>query len=71
MFDCTPDVSNNEQMITGITGDYLTQTIMKKLKKDGLEIRNCRGQSYENSSNMVGVYKAVQARILENHPQAM
>lgn len=43
--------------VTGKTGDYLTQTIIRKLEKDGLEIRNCRGQSYDNGSNMASVYK--------------
>ncbi|KAJ8894568.1 hypothetical protein PR048_007231, partial [Dryococelus australis] len=86
MFDCALDVSYNEQMrvsvkskkefinlleVIGKTGDYLTQTITKKLGKDGLEIRNCCGQSYDNGLNMAGVYKGLQARILESNPPVM
>lgn len=51
--------------VTGKTGEYLTEAIINKLEKDGIKIKNCRGQSYDNGSNMAGVYKGVQDRILE------
>lgn len=57
--------------VCGKTGEYLTDTIISKLKKDGLEIKNCRGQSYDNGSNMSGVYKGVQARFQETNPRAV
>lgn len=57
--------------VCGKTGEYLTDTIISKLKKDGLEIKNCCGQSYDNGSNMSGVYKGVQARFQETNPRAV
>lgn len=32
--------------------------------KHGISIANCRGQGYDNGSNMAGVYKGIQANIL-------
>ncbi|XP_036144951.1 zinc finger MYM-type protein 1-like [Monomorium pharaonis] len=46
------------------TGEGLAQVILEKLKHDGLEIENCRGQAYDNGANMVGKYKGVQSHIL-------
>ena len=33
------------------------------LSSYGIDIRNCRSQSYDNASNMSGVYSGVQARM--------
>jgi hypothetical protein len=49
----------------GKTGLELSKMIMEKLKVDGLDINNCRGQGYDNGANMSGAYQGVQARILE------
>lgn len=46
------------------TGLGLSQEISEKIKKDGLDLKNCRGQCYDNGSNMAGKYKGVQSRIL-------
>lgn len=46
------------------TGEALANDIENKLTLDGLNIRNIRGQSYDNGANMAGKYKGVQARIL-------
>lgn len=93
MFDCTPDISHNEQMTQVIryikvntsevvesfvdffkvidkTGEGLCQEILQKIEQDGLNIRNCRGQSYDNGANMAGKYKGVQSRILEKNELA-
>lgn len=93
IFDCTPDISHNEQMteilryvkpnsseveesfldfftVSNKTGEGLTQEILEKVEKDGLDINNCRGQSYDNGANMAGKYKGVQARILEKNELA-
>lgn len=92
MFDCTPDISHNEQMtqivryvksnsseveviesfvdffvVTDKTGEGLSQDILKKIEKDGLNIQNCRGQSYDNGANMAGKYKGVQSRLLQEN----
>lgn len=36
----------------------------------GIDINNCRGQCYDNASNMSGTYKGVQARIKQINPLA-
>lgn len=46
------------------TGEGLTKEILEKLVADCLDIKNVRGQSYDNGANMAGIYKGVQARIL-------
>ncbi|KAL4119133.1 hypothetical protein QTP88_011984 [Uroleucon formosanum] len=47
------------------TGESLTEDILDCLKKDNLRISDCRGQSFDNGSNMSGKIKGVQARIIE------
>ena len=37
---------------------------LKLLCKHGLPINNCRGQGYDNGSNMAGKYNGAQANIL-------
>lgn len=45
------------------TGLGLATEILEKIKNDGLNLDNCRGQGYDNGANMAGKYKGVQARI--------
>ncbi|KAL4107535.1 hypothetical protein QTP88_017867 [Uroleucon formosanum] len=47
------------------TGESLTEDILDCLKKDNLRISDCRGQSFDNGSNMSGKIKGVQARIIK------
>lgn len=35
------------------------------LGEKGIEVKNCRGQSYDNASNMAGKYNGVQAKVKE------
>lgn len=49
------------------TGLGISQDILDKIKSDGLDIKNCRGQCYDNGSNMAGKYKGVQSRILSEN----
>ncbi|XP_071039539.1 zinc finger MYM-type protein 1-like [Parasteatoda tepidariorum] len=49
--------------IFGHNAESLTNVILQVLEDLGLDIRNCRGQSYDNASNMAGKYSGVQARI--------
>lgn len=58
-------ISTNEH-----TGKGLSNDILKKLNEDGLSIGNCRGQGYDNGSNMAGKYIGVQAQILTLNNQA-
>lgn len=53
------------------TGKGLTETFLSKLDDLGLKISDCRGQGYDNGSNMRGMNKGVQARILQLEPRAM
>jgi hypothetical protein len=45
------------------SGKGLATEITEKLKNDGLNIEDCRGQGYDNGANMAGKYKGVQAQI--------
>ncbi|XP_045025610.1 zinc finger MYM-type protein 1-like [Daphnia magna] len=49
--------------ITAHNSAYLAETVLEFLKNHGLDIKNCRGQSYDNASNMSGQYTGLQARI--------
>lgn len=53
------------------TAKYLTEVVIKKLNELGLDIENCRGQTYDNAANMSGCYTGVQARIRELSPNAI
>ena len=52
------------------TGEAISNTILKTLKTHEIDIKDCRGQSYDNASNMSGIYKGVQARITAINPLA-
>jgi hypothetical protein len=43
--------------------ESLTERILSLVAALGLDINMCRGQSYDNASNMSGKYSGVQARI--------
>uniref|UniRef100_H2ZHP2 TTF-type domain-containing protein n=1 Tax=Ciona savignyi TaxID=51511 RepID=H2ZHP2_CIOSA len=47
------------------TGSEIARIILQFLEENGINIQNCRGQSYDNASNMSGKYKGVQAIIRE------
>ena len=93
-FDCTPDLSNKEQLsvivrivlledITQIiehfmgflvavesTGEGLSSLIFKKLEELNIPFENCRGQSYDNGTNMKENNKGVQAKLLQQNSRA-
>ncbi|GFU62434.1 zinc finger MYM-type protein 1 [Trichonephila clavipes] len=52
------------------TGEYITDSILQELERNGLDIENCRGQGYDNHANMVGINKGVRTRILNINPRA-
>ena len=52
-------------------GRDIAQLICKVLEESGIQLQNCRGQGYDNGSNMAGIYRGAQAIILEKNPQAI
>nr|XP_004213232.2 zinc finger MYM-type protein 1-like [Hydra vulgaris] len=54
--------------VSDSTGLGLTEVLIELLTKHGLEISNCRGQGYDNGSNMKGKINGVQKRILNFNP---
>ena len=56
--------------ICGHTGEELANSLLMFLEQAGININDCRGQSYDNASNMSGKYIGVQARVREKNPKA-
>ena len=54
----------------GKTAEDLTQFIVDKIQRDGLDIQDCRGQAYDNAAVMAGVHTGVQAHIKAINPKA-
>ena len=52
-------------------GRDIAQLICKVLEESGIQLQNCRGQGYDNGSNVAGIYRGAQAIILEKNPQAI
>lgn len=49
-------------------GQYIFDVVLGIFQLHGIDIKNCRSQSYDNASNMSGIYSGVQARFREiNH----
>ena len=53
------------------TGKDIAELIIGTLKKHSIPLTKCRGQGYDNGSNMSGSYKGAQAIILKDNPFAM
>lgn len=53
------------------TGLGLSSLILIKLEELGIRFQDCRGQSYDNGSNMKGKNKGVQARLIEKNCRAL
>lgn len=47
------------------TAEYLTDIVTDFLNEKHIDIMDCRGQSYDNASNMSGCYSGLQARITD------
>lgn len=56
--------------IGGHSSKYLADTVTDYIQETGLDIRDCRGQSYDNASNMAGKYAGLQAQIKMINPLA-
>ena len=48
---------------TGHKAEELFNAVTHLLESVGIDLSNCRGQSYDNASNMAGAYSGLQARI--------
>jgi hypothetical protein len=73
-------VSNNYEVYEDVIGLYeisrqnaptITEAILDALTRCGLDINNCRGQSYDGASNMAGIYGGVSALILKQQSKAV
>ena len=51
--------------ISDHTGNKLTEIVLGFVEDKGISLKNLRGQSYDNASNMSGKHKALQAIIIE------
>lgn len=49
----------------------LSNTLLQFLEDQGINFDDCRGQSYDNASNMAGTYSGMQARLLEKNSTAV
>lgn len=56
--------------IDDTSGEGLTEFLLLALKKEGLNINDLRGQSYDNGANMRGRHNGLQKRILDLNPRA-
>ena len=54
----------------GHTGRDLANSVLEYLKGLGIDISNCRGQTYDNAANMSGIYNGMQAAVREVVPHA-
>lgn len=50
------------------SGSSLAECVVAMVENLGLDISNCRGQSYDNASNMSGKYNGVQAHLKRINP---
>ncbi|XP_044591536.1 zinc finger MYM-type protein 1-like [Cotesia glomerata] len=48
----------------------IENALLKSLENNGLDIVNCRGQSYDNASNISGIFLGLQTRIKTINPLA-
>ncbi|XP_060846275.1 uncharacterized protein LOC132925937 [Rhopalosiphum padi] len=56
--------------IESTTGFSLANVLIEQLQHYDIDLQNCRGQAYNNGRNMIGQYKGVQSRILNQNPRA-
>ena len=52
------------------TGLNLSTVFSDKLNTLKIPFEDCRGQAYDNGTNMKGKHQGVQARLLQNNPRA-
>ena len=52
-------------------GYDIAELICKVLKEHEIQLKTCRGQGYDNGSNMAGSYNGTQAIVGEKNPEAV
>ena len=52
------------------TGENLYKALLNTLEELRLDVKDIRGQGYDNSSNMKGYTSGIQARLLQDNPKA-
>lgn len=53
------------------TGEAIAELIKTTLNKYNIPLSDCRGQGYDNGSNMKGAFKGAQSRILRENNLAI
>ena len=51
-------------------GKYLAESLLTFLEENEIDVKNCRGQTYDNASNMSGIYNGMQAHFSQFCPLA-
>ena len=72
----TPDYQIKERFLGFIpieehSAEYLQRKVLSMLSDLNLNVKLCRGQSYDNAANMSGKYSGLQTRIKELSPTAV
>ena len=57
--------------IASHTGGNLYQVIKPTFQELEIPLTDCLGQTYDNPSNMSGIYNGVQAKVLNDNPRAL
>ena len=57
--------------IASHTAESLYQVIKTTLHELEIPLTDCLGQTYDNASNMSGIYNGVQAKVLNDNPRAL
>lgn len=57
--------------VNDLTGEGLTETILKMMAEFGLSLNDLRGQCYDGGANMAGKLRGVQSRISKKQPLAL
>ena len=52
------------------TAEAIATTLLEYLERETIDFQDCRGQSYDNASNMPRKYSVMQARLKEVNPLA-
>lgn len=57
--------------LSGKKASDITDEIIQSLENNGLDLKLCRSQGYDNATTMSGIHTGVQTRIKEQNPKAI